>query len=97
MTEDLSIFFSDFAETAIFHTESGDITVKVIYENPFVDSSLGLQVLDTTAKVLYCENSKVGSLKRGDEITHNCTRYSATRLKPDGTGVMEITLSEMDE
>lgn len=95
----LDVFTRDFSEDdeIVFEFTSGDeprsITCKAIFDNSFVDASLGETVLDTTSPRLTCIASDVASVPREATCVIRGKNYSVTQIQPDGTGMAIVQLA----
>lgn len=95
----LSVFIRDFAEDEeiVFEFMTGDdettVTARAIFDNSFVDSTIGETVLDTTSPRLTCVASEVASVPREAMCTVRGKTYSVTQIQPDGTGFAIVHLA----
>lgn len=88
--EDLSAFFNtdDFAVTATWNSRS----VRGIFEDQYVESSLGLAGMATSGPRFTCAAADVSGIAVGNTFTVNSVAYTAAELQPDGTGLITIVL-----
>lgn len=95
----LSVFIKEFAEDeeVVFAFMTGDdettVSVRAIFDNGFVDATLGETVLDTTAPRLTCIASEVANIPREATCTVRGKAYSVTQIQPDGTGFSIVHLA----
>lgn len=97
--EDLDAFLTldtsgGFASTATIALQgAGTISVRGIFDDPYLDAQLGEYHLDTSAPRFLCKSSEVGDVARGDTITIGATVYDITESPMhDGTGMATIKL-----
>lgn len=92
ITDDLDIFFEDFAIVAAFQLK----TFKVIFENDF---RIAYEGVETSTPAASCKSSDIEDLglKHGNELTINGGIYKITGIQPDGTGITLLLLENIDE
>lgn len=105
MAENLRVFFQGLDHgTAVFVTPSGQKSVKVYFDNAFVNSEIGEAVLDTTAPRLLCIAADLAFMPRdpkqyrGWDVyvtspTMPKTKFSLVQIQPEGTGLTTISLA----
>lgn len=92
-TEDLTPFFgtSDFGVGATFtHGTGSSVTVNGIFDASYVDP-LGIE---GAFPRFVCAASDVSSVVHGDTLVVNSKTYKVYGVKPDGTGLMLLSLQE---
>lgn len=91
--EDLSPFFStdDFGTAATFtHIGGSPVSVAGIFDASFEDP-LGIE---GRFPRFVCPVSAVPSVGHGDSLVIGSVSYKVVGVKPDGTGIMLLTLQE---
>ena len=99
--EDLSVFFTDFAEDCMVTHEDTDktnFTFKGIFEDPYGAVQLQTYKVIITEPTILCEfTDEIESLRRNDRITINERVYIVLgKPEHDGTGVGRIKLAEAE-
>lgn len=99
--EDLSIFFSDFAEDCAVtfeDTSKTNFTFKGIFEDPYAATQLGTYRVVISEPTLLVEfTDQIESLRRNDRITINERVYIVLgKPESDGTGTGRIKLAEVE-
>ena len=99
--EDLSIFFTDFAEDCAVtfeDTSKTNFSFKGIFDDPYAATQLGTYKIIITEPTLLCEfTTAVESLRRNDRIRINERDYIVLgKPEHDGTGVGRIKLAETE-
>lgn len=99
--EDISIFFTDFAEDCAVtfeDTSKTNFSFKGIFEDPYAATQLGTYRVVISEPTLLCEfTDEVESLRRNDRITINGRVYIVLgKPEHDGTGVGRIKLAEAE-
>ena len=91
-TEDLSPFFDtgDFGTSATFTHGASSAPVNVIFDASF-DDPLGIAGAFPRA---ICAAKDVIGVVHGDTLVVELTTYKVVGVKPDGTGVVILTLQE---
>ncbi len=92
-TEDLSPFFDtgDFGESATFmHASGSPVVINVIFDASF-DDPLGIAGAFPRA---VCSAGDVTGVVHGDTLVIGSTTYKVVGVKPDGTGVVILTLQQ---
>ena len=95
-----------FANTAVIHFKTGgNRPVKAIYDDPYMDATLGEYVADTSQPRLNGKEVDFAGVTRGDTVTittgppGNTTSETfdiLTNPQADGTGWAVITLARQD-
>jgi hypothetical protein len=95
--EDTSVFFDtdEFAtEAEIARQGGGTLTVKAIFDAPYLDAQLGEYVADTDQPRLLCRETDVPGVLRGDTATIGGTTFDVMSApQPDGTGLATLALA----
>lgn len=95
----LAVFLKDFAEDEeiVFEweTETGECSksCKAVFDNSFVDASIGETAMDTTAPRLTCLHDDVRGVPREAMVTVLGVAYSVVQIQPDGTGFAIVHLA----
>lgn len=87
------IFTADFGEEITLHTTGGDRKIIAIYDDAFMDQTLGETVMDTTQKRFTAREADAVGLRREDTITHGTQEFTVIQIQPDGTGFVTISVS----
>lgn len=92
---DLSGFFNEFAEDAVLETNGVDKDVRVILSRNYSENEAGYktEMFDMTATV---SSDSVVGVKRNDVLTlvSDQSKWYISKVRPDGTGLSELVLSE---
>lgn len=93
LTDDLSIFTStnDFAAAAALN---GTTAINVIFDAAYEAINLQTGEVEGTAPVAICKESDVSGVSHGDTLLVNGTTYHIRGVRPDGTGLTTLILSE---
>lgn len=99
--EDISVFFTDFAEEcAVTHEDTGktNFSFKGIFEDPYAATQLGTYRVVISEPTLLAEfTDDIEGLRRNDRITINERAYIVLgKPEHDGTGVGRIKLAETE-
>jgi len=96
----MDVFLGDFSQESdiTFEWEGDDDeplskSLRGIFDNAFVDSTLGETVLDTTSPRITCKHSDAVDVPREAVTTIGGVVYSVTQIQPDGTGFAIIMLA----
>jgi hypothetical protein len=84
-----------FANTATIDLQDGStITVRGIFDDPYLNAQLGEYDHDTSAPRFLCKAADVTAVRRQDELTIDGTTYDVlTAPQDDGTGMATIKLA----
>jgi hypothetical protein len=102
MTTDLAgVFFTpaDFADTAVITPVTGaPYSINGIFDDAYqaVDPNNGTVVSSITPVFKTAESFLQAPLVRGDQITINGITYKIRDPQPDGVGVVDLFLTEVD-
>ena len=69
----------------------GTTTIGILELNPIVLED-GQSNISTNTQLLYVRTSVGDALGQGDEVVINNVTYAVSDIRPDGTGVSELTL-----
>lgn len=89
--EDLSVFFSDFAQPVLMGEEG--VEILAIFDCPeieFMDG--GYSGISARQPTLLCRSSDVATVTEGTRFVVEGEEYYAKVPEPDGTGITEIQL-----
>lgn len=96
----LDVFLADFAEdeAVVFTWTGGSKECRGIFDNGFVDATIGETSLTTTQPRLTCKAADVvGIVPREALVTVRGIHYSVTEVQPDGTGFAIVTLAHEEQ
>lgn len=98
--ENLDAFFTldtagGFAKTATIALQAGGtLTVKGIFDDPYLNAELGEYDHDTSDPRFLCKSSEVAAVTRGDTLTLGAVTYDILAAPMhDGTGVATLKLA----
>ena len=89
------VFLADFSEDEelAFVWGGGQVTVRGIFDNSFVDSVTGETILDTTQPRITCKWEDARKISREATVMIRGSEYSVTKIEPDGTGFATVQLA----
>lgn len=94
ISADLDVFFSDFSVNAVLSPSGGyPRSIKVIFDNAYENIEL-FSGIGTTGPIAQAKDADVMDIARNDLLTVNGRSYYIGKIKPDGTGITIMGLSE---
>ena len=90
LTDDLAVFFADFAVDAVYK----GVGIKVIFDNPYFERTVFGGAVESSQPKAWVKDSDITGAAHGDTITINSAAYTIIEIQPDGTGITTLILSE---
>jgi hypothetical protein len=87
-----------FANTAVIHFQTGGTRpVKAIFDDPYLDATIGEYVADTSRPRLNGKETDFAGVTRGDTVVVTGETFDIlTNPQPDGTGWAVLELARQD-
>lgn len=91
LTSDLAALFNsaDFASSATY----GSATISVLFDDEYAGYNTETGVVETSGPRAFCRTSDLSAVSHSSTLVVNSITYRVIGIKPDGTGVTELTLS----
>ncbi len=93
-----TVFRTDeFAETALFAAGAlPPISIPVIFEGPYAASEFtqAEASVENASPKAYCRASDLAGAAHGDTLTIGGKTWHVVEVRPDGTGIVTLVLSE---
>ena len=87
-TDDLAVFFTDFAVTATI----GGAAKSVLWDQEWEAVQFDLGTIDASKSAILARSADVAAVAIGDSVTISAVVYKVSGVQPDGTGVTRLLL-----
>ena len=68
--------------------------IQGIFDDKYLGIDANGMVVEADSPIFVCRESDVASLSNGDSITIGTTAYIVRTIKPDGSGMAQLVLSD---
>lgn len=91
MTEDLSVFFADFAVAAVYNSGA---TVNVIFDNAYHEIGIGDVGSESAKPTALGLATDFASASHGDTLLISGVTYTVIGVERDGSGLVVLVLKK---
>lgn len=91
-----TIFLQEHALPITYLHVSGELRIyRAINDEPYTEANVSDSSVDSRQKVVtFGEAAFIRTPKRGDVVTIKGIKYQVERIRPDGTGMVDITCTQ---
>ncbi|HDK41519.1 MAG TPA: hypothetical protein ENG93_02540 [Nitrospirae bacterium] len=93
LTSDIDMML-DTSEFAVTATYDGSTSVNGIFDNDYEAADLGEGAVEASVPTFLYKSSDISNVQQGMTLVVNGTTYKVREIRPDGTGMTLLVLSE---